>query len=638
MSCGSGSSSSEGGSPIPAITSLSPSSIGAGGAGFTLTVNGRGFVSASAVEWNGSARSTSFISGSQLQAQINASDVVSGGTAQITVITPSPGGGTSPQAAFTIVSNAGLTITSISPSSALAGSQLESLIVNGIGFVSGSEVQFAGSPRYTTFVSNSQLLATLYGDDTLNAGPVLITVMNPIPNGITSPAVEFSVTNPVPTITSIGNTTAQAGSAGFRLLVLGSDFVPTSVVQWNGTPLATTYYGSIQLFGQVTASELATAGAAAVTVVNPAPGGGTSSPATFTVIAAGQYTVDTLNQAANDLVWDPVNQVIYLSVPSTASANGNTISVQNPATGTIVSTQFAGSEPDVLALSASSTYLYAGLDGSASVQRFKLPDLGADVSYSLGNNGSGPYFALDLQAAPSNSHTSAVTLGSTGSSPEALGGVVIYDDATPRPTMAPGFGTYGGSLYDSLQWGSDDSVLYANNNEDSAFDFFVLDVNSQGVTPRQDYPNAFTKYYIRIHYDLGTQLVYGDDGSVVTPSTGLPAGVFQASGVMVPDSSLNAAFFAGQTNFQSGTGDITIESFNLTQFTPVAEISIPNVNGNPVRLIRWGQNGLAFNTDAGQVYILSGPFVGQVSRNQPRRETSLDLSPVQRTWAPPKRR
>jgi hypothetical protein len=31
--------------------------------------------------------------------------------------------------------------------------------------------------------------------------------------------------------------------------------------------------------------------------------------------------------------------------------------------------------------------------------------------------------------------------------------------------------------------------------------------------------------------------------------------------------------------------------------------------GNPLKLIRWGQNGLAFNTDAGQVVLIGGNFV-----------------------------
>ncbi len=360
LACGSSSSMSSGGgggNPVPSITSLNPTSVGAGESGFTLTVNGTGFISSSAVEWNGSARTTTYVSSTKLQAQINAADIANGGSATVTVATPSPGGGVSAGAKITINSNAGLTITSLSPSSALAGSQLATLTVNGTGFVSDSQVQWNSIARYTTFVSGAELQATLYGDDTLNSGDISVTVLNP--DGETSAPATFSITNPVPSIGNVGNTSAQAGSSGFTTVVIGTNFVPSSQVEWNGSPLATTNYGGGELMAAIPDADLAVPGTYAITVVNPPPGGGTSAPVNFSVIAAGYYTLTTVDQASNDLVWDPVNEVIYLSVPSTAAANGNTISVLNPATGIIVSSQFAGSEPDVLAVSASSGYLYS---------------------------------------------------------------------------------------------------------------------------------------------------------------------------------------------------------------------------------------------------------------------------------------
>jgi hypothetical protein len=82
--------------PIPLINQpLVPDATAPGGAGFTLTVNGTGFVSTSAVKWNGTARSTTFVSSSQLQASIKSSDIAKARTASVTVVNPAPGGGTS---------------------------------------------------------------------------------------------------------------------------------------------------------------------------------------------------------------------------------------------------------------------------------------------------------------------------------------------------------------------------------------------------------------------------------------------------------------------------------------------------------------------------------------------------------------
>ena len=72
----------------PTLTALSPSSAPAGGPGFTLTVTGANFVSGATVRWNGSNRTTTFGSASQLTAAIPAADIAVAGTAQVTVVNP----------------------------------------------------------------------------------------------------------------------------------------------------------------------------------------------------------------------------------------------------------------------------------------------------------------------------------------------------------------------------------------------------------------------------------------------------------------------------------------------------------------------------------------------------------------------
>ena len=333
-----------------------------------------------------------------------------------------------------------------------------------------------------------------------------------------------------------------------------------------------------------------------------------SAPEIFFVGSTGGpgYPELVINQQSNDIVNDPVNGVIYLSVPGSAPTNGNNISVLNLATGQISTSQFAGSEPDVLAISDDSSFLYAGLDGASTVQRFTLPGLATDISYPLGRSSfAGPYFALDLQVAPSAPQTTAVTLAVMGESPAAQGGIVIYDNSTPRPTIAKGFGPGGGGgvLYDSLQWGSDDTALYAENNEDTGFDFYILSVTSGGVVLADDFSNDFDEFGARIHFDSGTGFVYSDDGHVINPSTGGPVGQYSAgfNNVMVPDSTLNEAFFVDSSG--------TIQRFRPEEFSLIGSITIPNVSTTPLRIIRFGNNGLAINTYQGPVYLIGGNFV-----------------------------
>ena len=82
--------------PVPLINlPLVPDAVMPGGAGFTLTVHGTGFVSGSVVKWNGHARVTTFVNASQLRASILASDIAAASTASVTVVNPTPGGGIS---------------------------------------------------------------------------------------------------------------------------------------------------------------------------------------------------------------------------------------------------------------------------------------------------------------------------------------------------------------------------------------------------------------------------------------------------------------------------------------------------------------------------------------------------------------
>ncbi|HEY7593113.1 MAG TPA: PQQ-dependent sugar dehydrogenase, partial [Actinophytocola sp.] len=81
--------------PTPTITSVNPDVVIAGDPAFTLDVFGSGFVDGSTVQWNGSDRPTTYLSGTHLTATISASDVAAAGIQSVTVFNPLPGGGTS---------------------------------------------------------------------------------------------------------------------------------------------------------------------------------------------------------------------------------------------------------------------------------------------------------------------------------------------------------------------------------------------------------------------------------------------------------------------------------------------------------------------------------------------------------------
>ena len=180
--------------PSLTITSVSPASIAAGSPSFTMTVNGTNFVSGASVDFNGIPATTAFVSATQLTATIPANDVLTAGTALITVTNPDQQ--TSNAIAFSITgsNNPAPIITSLQPSTAVAGSPQFTLTVNGTGFISSSVVYFASNARATTFVSPTQLTATILASDIAAPGTPSVVVITPAPGGGNSDPATFTVT------------------------------------------------------------------------------------------------------------------------------------------------------------------------------------------------------------------------------------------------------------------------------------------------------------------------------------------------------------------------------------------------------------------------------------------------------------
>ncbi len=270
------------------------------------------------------------------------------------------------------------------------------------------------------------------------------------------------------------------------------------------------------------------------------------------------------NQPSKDIAFDPLRQVFYLTVPSTAP-NGNSIAVFDLATGTVIGSQFAGSNPNLLAISDDNQFLYSSLDGAVGVQRFNLSGLLPDVEFSVGDASSpGAQVALDVQPAPGQPHTVAVSTANQG--------ITVFDDAAPRPTS---FANFANSL-GSLQWSPDATQLFAGGS-----DLVTLAVSPSGVTQNKTFSGVFGSGR-RIHFDSATAAIYSDGGRIADPVTGSLLGTLTPPArqpgfslpLMVPDSALNAAFSLDGS---------TLNVFNLRQFTTAGSITIPSLAGNPQR-------------------------------------------------------
>ena len=165
------------GAPLsPTLVSMSPTSAAAGGPGFPLTVDGFNFVGSTAVLWNGVARPTTYLSETQLESDIPASDIAAPGSALVRAVTA----GAPPSNALTFtISGLSFQLTSLSPWSASPGGPGFTLTVNGSGFDAGSIVRWNGANRTTTYHSSEQMTASIPASDIAAPGTAHVSVFKP---------------------------------------------------------------------------------------------------------------------------------------------------------------------------------------------------------------------------------------------------------------------------------------------------------------------------------------------------------------------------------------------------------------------------------------------------------------------------
>jgi 6-phosphogluconolactonase len=207
-------------------------------------------------------------------------------------------------------------------------------------------------------------------------------------SSINQPVSSGSSPNPVPTISALSPSCAPAGeqfvdSVDSHLTVVGSNFVAGSVVRWNGSDRPTTSNGSINgLTAQISASDIAAAGTAVVTVFNPAPGGGSSTSLTFTITTGA---VDPQSIAV-----DPAGKFVYVMNGGCNGGVGGYVSMYtiNPTTGALASIG-----------PPSSAYGFGVYPGSITVDPFGkfvyVTNEGDPWGYEAGSNGSVAMYTID---------------------------------------------------------------------------------------------------------------------------------------------------------------------------------------------------------------------------------------------------
>jgi hypothetical protein len=446
--------------PVPSVSGLAPSIQLVGSAGFTLTISGGPFFATSYARWAGASLPTTWVNAATLEAQVSAGELAQAGYFAVDVVTPGPGGGTSPSQSFTVAHPVPACST-ISPTGANAGESGFTLSVSGSSFVPTSIVRWSGAPLPTSYVSATTLHATVDQSLLANGGVIAVDVSTPAPGGGVSGAQTFTITNAPPTAASVDPASVTAGGPSFSVTVTGTGFNGTTVVRVNGAAVPTTPIDATHVSGTVDAASIATGGALAISVMNPAPGGGSSGNVTMAVLnpvpSLGSLTPDSATAGGPAFVltlggssfvptsvarWAGVPLAtsfvsatqLQAAVPASFRAFGGsaTMTVENPAPGGGASAglPFSIVAPQVTSLSPSSTppimpgqpplvITVSGVGFSPSsivyVNTFPLSTFYSSANQLFATLPSGPYFlqvpgAVVISVLDGTSHSNGLPL------------------------------------------------------------------------------------------------------------------------------------------------------------------------------------------------------------------------------------
>ncbi|MGM0505799.1 MAG: beta strand repeat-containing protein, partial [Bacteroidota bacterium] len=349
------------------LTSIDPDSKYAGEDAFTLQVTGSNFVSSSIVRVNGSDRTTNFVSSTELDADILASDIDEEGSVNISVINPPPlGTGEETDAVTLTVENPPVPVLdSISP---IEGDHFgtyevtltgQNLIANGVTTVDFGEDITVDYSEAESNEDYTELTVSITIDGAADTGLRDVSVSNPGPSGGSDTLTDAFTVNASSYTQFIIETIASPQTAGdsFEISIRAADSGGTTFEGFSGevnlefsngeiSPETTESFVDGVWTGEVTVTDAGTDLTITATDAGPGSQNGTSNTFDVDPGSASQYlvTVDTQSPQAgstvnveaqladdyenpvetggNSVDWSSTNGGSFDTTPTTTDSNG----------------------------------------------------------------------------------------------------------------------------------------------------------------------------------------------------------------------------------------------------------------------------------------------------------------------------
>lgn len=648
LTCGCGS-----GGPQPISVILSPSSAQTIDQGQTLNVTATvtNDLSGDGVTWS--------LTGPGILTMVTTTSVTynatqSGPGAQRATIVATSVANSASSASLVLAINLALTITTNSLSSGTVGSAYSQTLTGSGGTPPYTwSIAAGGIPNGLSLdATSASIIGTPTGGGTWYFTPKLsdaagYSVRGIVVNGIggypLSIAVQASIPpgNPIPFISKpLVPDAISPGGPSFTLTVNGTGFVSGATVLFNGVSLPTTFVSNRQLSATVSASNIASASSASITVVNSTPGGGTSnlvylpvaSPETtvsFTSATGSPIPVAANYVVAQDFNADGKTDLAVASPPVVAVLSGNGNGTFTQATGSLIDlppSPFGSFPPDPASI------LIGDFNNSGK------PGLGVldsvnDVVYILFGNGDGTF---TLSAAPVNTQGCSAAFGAGDFTGDGNLDLVALNHCGVSFAFLRGYGD-GAFTYLPVPpppiTGTPDSVAVGDFNEDGKLDLvFTSDFPGLG---------SLDNTVLNVTLGNGNGTFAQASGSPMTIGTVIPGPIcvadFNGDGkldvAVATTPSLNGGSSPGSLYIFLGNGDGT---FTMAPGSPISvgiepksialgdlnadgkvDLAVANFGSNSVSVLLGNGDGTfieatgsPFPVGSGPVSLVAGDFNG----------------------------
>jgi uncharacterized protein (TIGR03437 family) len=313
----------------------------------------------------------------------------------------------------------------------------------------------------------------------------------------------------------------------------------------------------------------------------------------------------------------PGSSKLLLATPSRAGSIGNSIVTFNPVTNQIENTSFIGSEPSILAPAADGSAVYASLSGELRIGRLNIAGGSRDLSFAADPAGnSNQYDVYNMALGPDGGLAVTYFGGETA----------VFDSGVPRPHADlndQGAYAFTPATFE-LAFNDTGSMLYAYNSFFSTSDMKRSAVSPSGVQFLSSIGALIVGYNTKIKYAQG--LLYASNGTVVDPERSRVVGRFENPNIVgvfgqqvAPDPAAGRVYFVN-------TGGIFV--FDIHTYAMLGSLPLNlSYTAYPLNLVRFGTDGLALNTSAGGVLLVSIAAIPLLPAPVPSPQSSLPSTP-----------